>query len=310
MTSGAGTTTMQNEYIDRLRFSRTARSVLKTKLVTLRSKIPSCPILVFEGDDDKIVYGRWIPRIRPNLSYAAFVCKGKRAVASVQKIAADDLGSLREGLYLFIDRDYDDAVDFHPSNELFMTDRYSVENYLVSPDVVNGIARDEFPCHEYPDLVESIVARFEQDYDVFLETTREINRRLFKYCRLKIDPPKSMPTKLALLASVTIGDVRSPAIGIDITFPDIYGLAVGLNKQLCKDFDELDPQFRYRGKNALLFMGKWLDILSIEFERRSGVFDGLALPGKVRKQEITLGAFASRSPMPRGLVEFVDRIAA
>jgi len=301
---------MQSDYITRLRESRDATSVLKMRLINLRGRIPGRPILVFEGDDDKVVYGRWIPRIRSNFYYAAFVCKGKRGVASVQKICDEDLGSLHKDVYLFIDRDYDDDVQFRSSQQLFMTDRYSVENYLVSGEVVNSIARDEFPCHEYPDLVQSIVAQFERDYSDFLRETFEINRRLFKYRRLKIDPPKSIPTKVAHFASVAIGAIGISSLDIEDTLPSIHAIPRRLDEDLCSEFDGLNPQLRYRGKNSFLFLLKWLELLAADFDGKSGIFDGLRIAGKVRKKEFTLGAFASKSSMPLGLASFINRMAA
>ena len=176
----AGLTMMQSEsYLHRLRSSRDSRSVMKMKLVMLRGKSPSRAILVFEGDDDKIVYGRWLPRLCPNIEYEVMVCKGKGGVCQTQKIVADDKGSLSGGIYLFIDRDYDDdrGFDAHPS--LFMTEYYSVDNYLVSEQVLLGILRDEFPCHEHPELRKRVLDQFNADYDDFLSATCELNRLLF-----------------------------------------------------------------------------------------------------------------------------------
>ena len=97
-----------DEYIARLRQSRDSRSVIKTRFVTLKGRVGDGNILVFEGDDDKIIYNKWISRISPALSYEVFVCNGKRRVCILQAILRDDLGTLANNTYMFIDRDYDE----------------------------------------------------------------------------------------------------------------------------------------------------------------------------------------------------------
>lgn len=300
---------MPSDYISGLRDSRNSRSVLKLRLVTLRSQCPDCPLLIFEGDDDKIIYGRWIGRIRSDLDYVSFVCKGKRIVSTVQKIINEDRGSLRRGSFLFIDRDFDDGADFERTDELFMTDQYSVENYLVTSVVLRGLLRDEFPCHELPDLVQNVVDQFEKDYANFLDYTKELNRRLFIYRRSNVDPPRSMPDKIAQLCSVEVGAVRQTACDVDSIFPAIHAIPQKLDVSLRAEFDELDPPSRYRGKNSLLFFMRWLDLLANCYEKNCGIFARNELTGRVRRQEFTLGTFASKSSFPLGLPEFVSRIA-
>ena len=69
-------------------------------------------MLVFEGDDDKIVYGQWIRRVRPTLRYEPFPCGGKKEVRELKNALARDLAHLDDGVFFFVDRDFNDLLGF------------------------------------------------------------------------------------------------------------------------------------------------------------------------------------------------------
>jgi Protein of unknown function (DUF4435) len=69
-------------------------------------------LLAFEGDDDKIVYGQWIRRIRPGLRYEPFPCGGKREAKELKNALGRDLAQLGENVFFLVDRDYDDLTGF------------------------------------------------------------------------------------------------------------------------------------------------------------------------------------------------------
>ena len=45
------------------------------------------------------------------------------------------MNELSNGVYYFIDRDFDEFANFTKEKNTFMTDCYSVENYLVSDSI-------------------------------------------------------------------------------------------------------------------------------------------------------------------------------
>jgi hypothetical protein len=125
-------------------------------------------VFAFEGDDDKIVYGQWIRRLFPRLHYEPFPCGGKKGVKALKNSLHKDLTGQERNVLFFVDRDYDDLAGFESQSGVFMTDAYSVENYLVTPRVVGELLRDEFPCHARPDLRQKIARIFVDDYAKFL----------------------------------------------------------------------------------------------------------------------------------------------
>lgn len=156
-------------YLQRLRSSRNSPAVLKAKLIAFRSSEPNVIIIAIEGDDDKIIYAQWIARVRGDLVYEPFPCRGKKSVLDLKAVVERDLGNLDKNLYFFVDRDFDDLAGHKPSEALFLTDMYSVENYLVSRDVLESILKNEFHCHGRPDIRRTIIEMFDEDYSKFLK---------------------------------------------------------------------------------------------------------------------------------------------
>ena len=163
--------TPEEEFVERVKSARRGTVVLKAKLVSLRSDLPDAVVLAFEGDDDKIVYGQWIRRVRPQLRYEPFPCGGKREARELKNALGRDLAQLGDNVFFLVDRDYDDLVGFNSIDKMFVTDMYAVENYIVDDEVLEELLRDEFPCHAKPDVRRLIVEVFRKDYKDFLRHT-------------------------------------------------------------------------------------------------------------------------------------------
>ena len=199
--------TPEEAFVEQVRLARRSGAVLKAKLITLRSDLPEAIVLVFEGDDDKIIYGQWIRRLRPGLRYEPFPCGGKKEARGLKNTLLRDLNGLGERTYFVVDRDFDDLIGFDGIDAVFMTDMYSIENYLVSSEVLGELLRDEFPCHARPDVREEIIKVFERDYARFLELTSSVNRRIFVARQIPLELTKRLPTSLRDLAIVEIANV-------------------------------------------------------------------------------------------------------
>ncbi|WP_162239259.1 DUF4435 domain-containing protein [Methylobacterium sp. Leaf100] len=298
----------EEAFLERVKSSRQSGAVLKAKLITLRTDFPEAIILVFEGDDDKIVYGQWIRRLRPNLRYEPFPCGGKKEVRGLKNAVLRDLNGLGQKTYFFVDRDFDDLAGFNGTESVFMTEMYAVENYLVSKEVLEELLRDEFPCHGRPDKRADVINLFDADYARFLDITAALNRRIFVSRRIPIELKKRLPTSLRSLATIELGNITPVEIELesivvyerDPTSDEI----VGLDDQ----FIDLDPATRYRGKFALKFFRDWLGKLADECQKE-GTIIFAEVSGPVRRAEFVISNFASKSRLPTGLHEFVEAIA-
>lgn len=292
-------------YVENMKSARNKPAVLKHQLISLRSKIPDTLIFVFEGVEDKIVYFQWIKRVRPDLDYEPFICKGKNYVLELREVAFRDMGNIKEGVYFFVDRDFDGLCGHTPHDSTFMTETYSTENYLVTSDVLEEVLRNEFHCHSKPDERQPMLYAFEDLYTQFLEITSELNYRIFVARRLGLRV-SNMPKKLSQIVSLQLNTVSPPAQKPDkiITYDrDIDPTSI-IDQRA--DFEKLDPKSHYRGHFCYMFFSKWLTLLADDYSSAtSNFFAAIDRSAKVRSSEIGLGSLASKSQLPPGLQDFI-----
>lgn len=285
-------------------------SVTKMKLVSLQSRSPDRPIFIFEGADDKIVYRRWITRLCPHLKYEAFVANGKKEVRKSKEVSDRDKGNLGRYTFFFIDRDYDDMKGFANSERTFMTDRYAVENYLIEPCVLEQILQDEFPCHEYPEVRSKAVNLYVSSLSEFLRHLRDLNLRIFIGRTTSNEILNKLDDRVSPFGTVEYSQFESQ-------FYD-EKILVHLQREPTAEeyssadmlFSNLDAMTRHRGKYLLKFFRSWLESLCAEFRsRNSSLFDNVPQTG-LRQEEMTIGNFAFRSPVPEDLENFLGTVTS
>lgn len=305
-------TTIKEEdpLLNHMKQSRKGASVLKMDLVTLKSQLTNTLILVFEGIEDKGVYFHWLKIISPDIKYEPFPCNGKSYVLELRKVVDRDLNEIGKGVYFFVDRDFDDLRGEPSGNQTFMTDQYSVENYLVTEGVLLELLKNEYHCHGQPQIREIIRQAFIEIYDKFLEATTEINFLIFCARKLKIRIKPSLPDRIGKIVAMNLNDATPVA-----SASEIINMARDLTPDeaslLRVDFDKLDKKERYRGKFAYLFFIEWLKHLA---EDRTNVastyFPEVPKNIKIKLQSLTLDNLASKSKPPQHLADFVRRMSA
>ncbi|MEZ0606633.1 DUF4435 domain-containing protein [Paraburkholderia sp. IW21] len=302
--------TEQEDYLSVLKASRKGPAVLKARLVTFRSSVPSGLVFAFEGDDDKIVYFHWIKQIDPNLRYEPFPCDGKKDVLDLKEMLDRDLNNLGKDVYFFVDRDFDDLRGMSESKAVFMTDSYSIENHIVEEAVLDELLKNEFHFHAQPECRQKVAAVFSNLYDTFIDITKPVNFRLFLARRLNIELRAPLPTKISRLADVSLLEVTATA--------DDASVVVQLKREpsgdeiavLRSDFEALSPKTRYRGKFALMFFVSWLHALADDRNGSAPRFGPRASTSKVHPQRLTLDTLASKSRVPEGLRDFLATLSA
>ena len=294
--------------VESLRKARDSSAVLKLELAKLRSCVPALAIIALEGDDDKLVYSQWLRRAREDLKYAMFPCKGKGPLLNLRSAVQRDRTGLGEGVYFFVDRDFDELRGRSPGADIFMTDRYSVENYLVSEDVLEATLEVEFHCHAAPEIKRQIIELFGRDFEKFLHITKGSNFRLF-FARKTGTEVGTIPKGIGKLASVEVGEIKEGSLSPDEVIVYVSEPKEELGTELGAEFDKLCPRSHYRGKFALAFFNQWLRKLAEQSSRpERGVFASLTNAAAVRSSELTLNTFASRSSLPEGFRDFVAKI--
>ncbi len=296
--------------IESMRHAREVPAVMKSRLAALRAVDPDVCVIAFEGIDDKTVYYHWIKQIVPAFVYEPFVCKGKTKVLQLKKMLEQDLGGLSNGVLYVIDRDFDDLCGHQSAEELFMTQTYSFENYLVNESVLDELLKNELHCHAEPTCRANVRQLFRTQYTDFLSVTKDLNFRVFVAKKCRIQREKDLPKTLSRVAAVSLSSV-TPAqdpvceqvvLAREPTAEEYAALNV--------EFVNLNPADRYRGKFALMFFCHWLGLLAKDRNHASSeLFDGLDCDGLVARQQFTLDSLAARAPHPPGLREFVLRFA-
>lgn len=300
-----------DSYLADMKEARDSTAVLKLKLITLRASDPGVLVFVFEGIDDKKVYFHWIHRVHGEITYEPLVCGGKGTLLRFMSSLMRDRSGAARGVYYFLDRDFDDLRGAEPHDNIFMTDMYSLENYLVSESVLNELLKDELHCHAEPVCRRRVLELFTSQYDGFLEITKPLNFRIFLARRLAIEQLEPFPDRINLLANVELTSVQGSGRAV--------GDLVRLQREpvqeevdrLTGEFEQLEPRRRYRGKFALQFFFRWLRLLVQD--RNSAVtqcFPELVGSGFRAREAITLDSMAARASLPNGLAVFIGRLAA
>lgn len=121
------------DYAQFLREERTrAHSIFHSVVLELEDIDHSIVLAFFEGDDDPSFY---LPHLRArcgNSQCKTYICNGREEVLGVLRLLEADGRAISRSLF-FIDKDHNDflaSVECH--RQLFQTEFYSIENYLVS----------------------------------------------------------------------------------------------------------------------------------------------------------------------------------
>lgn len=299
---------MANALADRARRGRRSPAVLKISLSYIRSRDQSIPVLIFEGHRDCGPYRAWISRIRDALAYERIWADGKDQVLEFRRRLKEDASDLAAGVFFFVDRDFDDLKGHPAGPDVFCTDRYSVENYLVSDRVLQNLLVEEFQCDSIEDR-DKVSAMYRQVLSEFSQSVRSINQRIFIGRRLGI-------------IECGIGEVASRHITISLSSvadrytPEIIAELLPFTREptdeevesLSREFDALEPVSRYRGKFFLSFFFRWLELLAVERRQPAESLFSRALDVKFSVQKIQLDSLASRAEIPAGLPEFIAAI--
>jgi hypothetical protein len=302
--------TPEETYVEHLRKGLESSSIIKTRFINFRSKYPDVVVFALEGDDDKIVYAQWVKQIRPDLAYEPFPCGGKKTVRNLKNSLYADLNGLKENVYFFVDKDFDELEGFINSDAVFMTCKYSIENYLVSIDILDDILKNEFPCHARPDLRKKIGDMFQKDYEQFLRVTAELNKRIYVARKLKIELTEEKITeKQKYIANISLGTVdkadASPETVINYQREPNLNDLVKINIE----FSKLIPSDHYRGTFAYIFFKAWLELLAKECRNQnSTVFTDVISDERPKNSEFTMNSFASKSKYPPNLPKFLNSI--
>jgi len=302
---------MTDALLEKAREARKSPAALKVKLSQLRSRYHEPPILLVEGVDDIGPYETWVNRVADVSMLRLLSGNGKEQLLGLRTQLARDETGLRSGVFFAVDRDFDELLGQELGPDVFCTDRYSVESYLVDEHVVASLLRDEFRLEEGS-------AEFDAAKQTYRRTLRDVvaalttaNFRIYCCRRLGVRFLSVTP-ELRKFARIHVGRVEAN-IGPDVLEKELAvasPLPEDEVESLRSDFERLDPQSRHRGKFLFQFLVAWAEKLADEARNPSGEVFKTRLNIKFSSTVITHRSLASRSDLPMGFREFVTRMVS
>ena len=295
------------DLLEKAREARKSPATLKLRLSQLRSQFQEFPILILEGVDDVGVYETWINRINSIEALKTLAGKGKEQLLGLRALLSTDETDLRSQVFFAVDRDFDELRGQLPGSDIFCTDRYSIENYLVDHNVATSVFRDEFRLDEYSEEFKSALQAYKEIFNDLIETLEVINFRIYCCRRLGVRLKKTIPEVNKFikvhLKTIDSGDhleKLDQLLGIEPT------LSPEATEPLKKEFDALIPLERHRGKFFFEFFVLWMDKLGEEARNPSQQIFKFPLQIKFSSNSLTLRSLASRSNIPVGFSQFIN----
>jgi hypothetical protein len=293
-------------FVQNLRQSRKSPAVLKLRVLSVRSREKQRPIFIFEGIEDVGPYDTWIGRCDDSVVFEPLPANGKDQLLTFRNNVRPQETHLRSGIYFFIDRDFDDLKGFASGSDLFMTEMYSIENYLVSERVFKSVLLDELKCAG--EQIDGALLLFRIVMDSFFEAIAPANRRIFYARHLAIKMKDSgIDDRVGKYIVAELEAVRVLATREDVKVliplerePEAEEVRVA-----DAEFNELSPPSRYRGKFILEFFLKWLNLLADERLAAKRAIFSSSIRTHFSAQQLSMRSLATRSDIPFGLSEFL-----
>ena len=271
----------------------------------------------FEGLDDKKCYLTFLER---HFNFATmqypFVCNGKENILKIYEMFVNS-GFSETRVLFFIDKDHDDIVDrpLPQSINVFVTDVYSIENYLVSEHSVR-ILWCQFEVEGRPDdVLSQITERFRQERDRFVRLMRPYMAWVIQKRKMGIAVDFSR-VSMSQCFHIAQGVRKKPgALKRLRQCCEDDGSPIDLNsvKKLCEKLSIEDYQIWLRGKFELWFFEEFLthEWKKLRSSRR-------ASNKRVRRVKLPAGLagrdlFETLSPRiqePRRLLAFLSRFGS
>lgn len=280
-----------------------------------------------EGPDDFSFYGNALaPYLDLFDDYEHYICHGKRQVYDVRTdvlshtSAADWWNSMC--ILYFVDKDHSDLAEqsFSPAEDVYVTDYYSFENYLVTEQMLKRVFQDFINFYEgkRPRL-EDHVNRFGTVLGQFYEIARPVmvwgiyNRKLGKEISFGNVKPGKLFEVRVLEGEVEVLSKIGPT-------DECY---VNLLDRLCKvctpdsfyaekqstndSLSTLEPKVYTRGKYELWIMLRYVD-LTLQFLRTNsnGRYKLRYSLSKLEDRDRSKVIAQMLHPLPTSLSEFLE----
>lgn len=294
--------------IERLRAAREIPQVALQSYIALRGKAPAKLICVFEGYDDYPYYDTVIRRIRENYEYTPLIVNGKDQVLGLRKILSTRSDFTSHKVAYFIDKDFDGYKGHSPSDDIYCTHGYSIENNLCDLSTLPELLHAEYMCLKIGDdsRTDEIILTFQNRFQDFFSCMETANLAIYsaRKAGIKLNGIESQITKYINISLEEITIKSQPHSDL-VGYPQNIDIA-----PICEshesDFKKLSPFLEWRGK---FVMGLYTELLHklkddrcsskpLYFDRRTGM--------KFNPKGDIIRTLALLSPIPQCLRAFLN----
>ena len=300
-------------FIDVLRSARESTGAVVHEFLTQYNPRSGRVYAFFEAQDDIAFFA---PRIERRLERGAtlltYHCSGKPRVIKTFREIVKRLPTVKRALF-FVDKDLDDVVGtpWPTDPRIYVTDLYSVENYLVTPDVFRRLLRDGLRLKGVGIDDETLVQHFEGALTEFQKHMVSIMAWILVARRLNRSPLMGN-IRLESLCEVSEECHVRPRMGVRMkhlsrqTRVDLPTGAGARIRDAIKELDRLPRKRVIRGKFEAWFMTAYWRHLVRDMERMAREQGG-ACSSRISVQETTLVLVLSPyADDPESLEHFLD----
>ena len=306
---------MSNLRINQLREARKRPQTLLLGYLTLRSKNHNSLICIFEGNDDVQFYQAFFSKNERNIDFIPFTCNGKDNVLELRKLLTDNCEE-KENNYLtayFIDKDFDDYKGYQPSNNIYCTPTYSIENILVSEHILKNLMQGEFHCNDEDGTedTQAILTLYRERLKEFTTIFKEINLLIY-HARINTITLTNIEDDIRKYVKINIDKIEQKydsnaalsLLGYSI-IPDSKKLS-----ETKKAFEKLDPLNDWRGKFLFSFFIKFLSDLKEDRCNKTPSYFKKSKKVNFNPHNDIIRILASIAKTPACLNKFISHLAS
>lgn len=287
-----------NLSVEDFREARASVASLKMEYMNLRQYGSDFLFVVVEGVQDKSFYYHLIKRLDDTVDIEFIVAQTKIAVLNLRGSLQNTLDYDLKNTIFCVDRDYSDTVS---DKDLYVTDRYSIESYLVDPCVVEDFLKNDFNLNCFPVVRRQLLETYGSDLQDFLEACLPINKRAYEAYKAEIERIKPLPKSIVKFCDVKFKAVT--ALDVDVT--SIVQLQSEPESIASHELPRLDSVERCRGKYLLDFCSKWLQSLKLELTSNSSVYFPCANHTRITAG-VSFDRLLANTPVPNSFRVFWD----
>lgn len=215
----------------------------------------------FEGKDDLSFYNKFITnRLNNSKKYIPLKCGNKKEVYETYKKV---IPRVKCGIIVlfFVDRDFSDFTDegYVEDDRIYVTDYYSIENYVVTVDIFTSVCQEILHLSNEPETINMLIDKFQKEITEFYIANRYISAWIIYMMR---EGNKTNIKNVNLNSVFSINDdLELKSIGRERTIqhferscglstPDDFGTQ---SEDNIKEIEKYDEKMYVRGKFELYF---------------------------------------------------------